>query len=75
MEVCLINFNKGKDGEVFKNLQYSEMEWKMNEGLFRKYSTLWQHKYESPIAVIKNLYTFAGGPLIFEALGFSLSSL
>jgi hypothetical protein len=38
MEVCLIYFNKGEDGEVFKNLQHSEMEWKINEGLFRKYS-------------------------------------
>jgi hypothetical protein len=38
MEVCLIYFNKGEDGEVFKNLQYSEMEWKINEGLFRKYN-------------------------------------
>jgi hypothetical protein len=45
MEVCLINFNKGKDDEgVFKILQYSEMESncvrKTSEGLFRKYSTL-----------------------------------
>jgi hypothetical protein len=45
MEVCLINFNKGKDDEgYFKSLQYSEMECncvrKTTEGLFRKNSTL-----------------------------------
>ena len=45
MEVCLINFNKGKDDEgCLKILQYSEMEYncvrKITEGLFRKYSTL-----------------------------------
>jgi len=54
MEVCLINFYKGKDNEgCLKSLQYSEMERicvrKITEGLFRKYSTLWQHKCESPI--------------------------
>ena len=42
MEVCLINFNKGEDGEVFKNPQYSEMECncvrKITKGLFRKYN-------------------------------------
>ena len=46
----------------------------ITEGLFRKYSTLWQHKYESPITVSK-IYTLAGAPLKFEALGFSLSIL
>jgi len=44
MEVCLINFNKGEDDEVFKILQYSEIECncvrKITEGLFRKYSML-----------------------------------
>jgi hypothetical protein len=30
---------------------------------------------KSPITVLKILYTLAGGPLNFEALGFSLSSL
>ena len=59
MEVCLINLNKGEDDEgwVFKILQYSEMEYncvrKITEGLFRKYSTLWKHKRESPITVLK----------------------
>jgi len=56
MEVCLINFNKDKDDEgCLKILQYSEMEYncvrKITEGLFRKYSTLGQHKCESPITV------------------------
>jgi hypothetical protein len=59
---------------VFKILQYSEMECncvrKITEGLFRKYSTLWQHKCESPITVLKILYTLARGPLNLEALGF-----
>ena len=44
MEVCLINFNKGEDDEVFKIVQYLVMECncvrKITEGLFRKYSTL-----------------------------------
>jgi nitrous oxidase accessory protein NosD len=58
MEVCLINFNKGEDDEgVFKILQYSEIESncvrKITEGLFRKYSMLWQHKCESLITVLK----------------------
>ena len=48
---------------------------KVTEGLFRKYSTLWQHKGESPITVSKISYTLARGPLNFEAIGFSLSSL
>jgi len=43
---------------VFKILQYSEMECNcvrtITEGLFRKYSTLGQHKCESPITV-KNI--------------------
>ena len=70
--VCLINLNKGEDDEgVFKILQYSEMEFncvrKITEGLFRKYSTLWQHKCESPITVLKIWYSFAGGPLNFES--------
>jgi hypothetical protein len=42
MEVCLINFNKGEDGEgVFKILQNSEMECncvrKITEGLLESY--------------------------------------
>ena len=53
MEVCLINFNKGDDDI----LQYSEIEgncvWKITDGLFRNYSTLRQHKCESP----KKYYT------------------
>jgi hypothetical protein len=52
MEVCLINFNKGDDDI----LQYSEIEgncvWKITDGLFRKYSTLRQHKCESPKNII-----------------------
>ena len=79
MEVCLINFNKGEDDEVFKIMQYSEIECnyvrKITEGLLRKYSMLWQHKCESPITVLKIFYTLAGSPLNCEALGFSLSSL
>jgi hypothetical protein len=31
--------------------------------------------YERPITVLKILHTFVGGPLDFEALGFSLPSL
>ena len=34
--------------------------------------TLWQHKCESPITVLKILYNLAGSSLNFEALGFSL---
>jgi hypothetical protein len=64
---------------VFKILQYSEMEYncvaKITEGLFRKYIMLSQHKCESSITVLIILYTLARGPLNFEALGFSLSSL
>ena len=64
---------------VFRILQYSEMECtcvrNITEGLFRKYSTLGQHKCESPITVLKILYTLAGGLLNIEALGFSLSNL
>ena len=37
---------------------------KFTEGLLRKYSTLWRHKCESPITVLKILYTLAGGPPI-----------
>jgi hypothetical protein len=48
---------------------------KITEGLFRKYIRLRQHKCESPITVLKILYTLVGGPLKLEALGFSLSSL
>ena len=78
--MCLINFNKDEDDDdVFKIIQYSEIECncvrKIAEGLIRKYSTLWQHKCESQITVLKILYTLAGGPLNFEALDFSLSSL
>jgi hypothetical protein len=55
---------------VFKILQYSEMECncvrKITEGWFWKYSTLWQHKGESQITVLRILYTLAGGPLNFE---------
>ena len=61
-----------------KILQYSEMEYncvrKITEGLFRKHSALWQHKWKSNNNV-KILYTWFGGQLNFEALGFSLSSL
>ena len=60
---------------MFKILQFSEMECncvrKITEGLFRKYTTLWQHEWKSPITVLKILYTLAGDPLNFEALGFS----
>ena len=76
MELCLINFNKGEDDDI---LQYSEIEcncvWKFTEGLFRKYSTLRQHKSESPITVLRILYTLVGGALYFDALGFNLSSI
>ena len=55
---------------VFKILHYSEMECncvrKITEGLFRNYSTLWQHECESPITVLKILYTLAGAPLNVE---------
>jgi len=55
-----------------KILQYSEMECncarKITERLFREYSTLWQHNYESPMIMSKILYTLDGGPLTFEAL-------
>ena len=80
MEVCLINLNKGEDDKgclKFCNI----LKWsatcgrKITEGLFRKYSTLGQNKCESPITMLKTLYTLTGGPLNFEALGFSLSSL
>jgi hypothetical protein len=49
---------------------------KRSEGLLRNftYSTLW-HKCESPITVLKILYTLAGGTLNGEALCFRLSSL
>jgi hypothetical protein len=40
-------------------------------GLFREYSVLWQHKYESPMTVSKVIYTLTGGLLNFEALGLS----
>ena len=52
IELCLINFNKGEDDEgclKFCNI----LKWsakcirKATEGLFIKYSTLWQHKCES----------------------------
>ncbi len=50
---------KAKMNGVFKILQYSEMECncvrKITEGVFRKYSTLWQHKCESPMTVLKIL--------------------
>ena len=62
-----------------RGVQYSEKEFncvrKITKGLFRKYSTLLQHKFESPITVLKILYSLAGGPHNFEALGFSLSNL
>jgi hypothetical protein len=48
---------------------------KITEGLFRKYNTLRQHNCESPITGLKILDTLERGPLNFEALGFSLSSL
>ena len=57
------------------NLSFSNCVKKITDGLLRKYSTLWQHKCESSISVSKILYTLAGGPLIVEPLGFSLSSL
>ena len=64
---------------VLRILQYSEVECncvrKITEGLHGKYSTLWQHKCESPITVLRILCTMAGGPLRFEPLGFCLSSL
>jgi hypothetical protein len=80
MEVCLINMNKGEGDEgclKFCNI----LKWSLKlckeitVGLFRKYSTLWQHKGESQIRLLKILYTLAGGPLNFEGLGLSLSSV
>ena len=62
---------------VVEILQYSEKcncVRKIAEGLFRKYSKVWQHKCESPIIVLKILYTLVGGPLNVKAIGFSLSS-
>jgi hypothetical protein len=41
MEVCLINFNKGKDDEGCLKF-YNILKWsvrKITEGLFRKYRT------------------------------------
>ena len=72
MKVCLINFNKGEDAKG--RLKFCNfLKWsakfcarKITEGLFRKYITLLQHKYESPITVIKILYTFAGDPIILR---------
>jgi hypothetical protein len=65
--------------KVYNILQYSEMECncvrKITEGLFKKYSTLWQHKCESSVTVLKILNILDGGLLNFEALGFSLSNL
>jgi hypothetical protein len=43
------------------------------EGLSREYSALWQQEYKSPMARILN--TFVGGPINFQLLDFSLSSL
>ena len=36
---------------------------KTTEGLFREYSTLWPHKYKSPITVLKNIIHL--GPYIW----------
>jgi hypothetical protein len=47
----------------------------ITEGLFRECSTLWHHKYESPMIVSKALFTLTGGPLNLEDLVFILSSL
>ena len=79
MEECLIDLNKGEDGEgclKFSNiLKYSVTVKAITEGLFREYSALWQHKYESPMTVSKVLYILTGGHLKFENVGLSLSSL
>ena len=78
MEVCLINYNTGDWWELFKIVQYLEMECNcvriITEGFLRKYSTIWQHKCESPITMLKILLYLAEGPLNFEAIGFRLSS-
>ena len=62
MEACLINFNKGKD----------------DEGCL-KFCNIWngvQLCKENYWSVLKKvLHTWVGGPLNFEALCFSLSSL
>ena len=78
--MCLINFNKGKDDEGFLKFYHnSEIECncvrEITEGLFRKQSTLSQHKFESLITVLKISNTLDGGLLDLEALGFSLSNL
>jgi hypothetical protein len=41
---------------------------KITDGLFRKYSTLWQHKCESPIAVLNILHTLVASPLNCDTL-------
>ena len=62
-----------------KILQYFQMECnsarKIIEGVLREYSVLWQHKYQSPMTLLKALCTLAGYPLNVEVLDFSLSSL
>jgi hypothetical protein len=72
MEVCLSNLNKGKDDEGYLKscniLKWSATVRKITEELLRKYSTLGQHKCESPITVLKSLYTLDGGPLYLSSL-------
>ena len=76
----LINFNKGEDDEgclKFCNiLKWSaNVQGKLLKGCFESTVRYDSIKCESPITVKKILYTLVGGPLNFEAIGFSLSSL
>ena len=72
---------KGRSKSVLNKIQYWDsiiLKWSariITEGLFRDYIALWQHVYKRPMTVSKILYTLAGSPLGFEALGFSLPSL
>ena len=84
MEVCLINFNKDKDDErclkFCNNLKWNTtVKGKLLKGCLestvRYDSIIKRHKRESPITVLKILYTLVVGPLHFEALGLSLTSL
>ena len=82
--MCLINLNKGEDDEgclkFSNNLKWSTtVKGKLLKGCLEstvRYDIIRkQHKCESPITVLKIIYTLAGAPLNFEALGFSLSTL
>jgi hypothetical protein len=79
MEVFLINFNKGKDDEgclkVCNILKWSATVYGKLLKVYLRSTVRCDSISESPTTVLKTLYTLAGGPLNFEDLGFSLSSL